>query len=42
MTERAKPLAAFFRAVLDELRKRLNPAQFSELLEECREVKPGQ
>lgn len=34
MTEDSNPLAAFFRAVLDELRKRLTSAEFAELLKE--------
>jgi len=42
MTERAKPLAAFFRAVLDKLRKRLTPAEFQDLLSECQEGQHGQ
>jgi len=35
MDESSKPLAAFFHVVLDELKKRLAPAEFSELLSEC-------
>ena len=34
-TEDSNPLAAFFRTVLDELRKRLTPAEFAELLSQC-------
>ena len=34
-TEDSNPLAAFFRAVLEELRKRLTSAEFAELLSEC-------
>lgn len=35
MTEDSNPLAVFFRTVLEELRKRLTPAEFAELLSEC-------
>ena len=42
MSERTNPLAAFFRAVLDELRRRLTPAEFQGLLEECGAEREGQ
>lgn len=35
MTEDSNPLLAFFRAVLDEMKKRLTPAEFADLLKEC-------
>jgi Ca2+-binding EF-hand superfamily protein len=35
MTEAVNPLASFFRVVLDELRRRLTPAEFEDLLKEC-------
>ena len=35
MTERVKPLAEFFRTILGDLRKRLSPAEYQNLLEEC-------
>jgi hypothetical protein len=34
MTDDSSPLATFFHVVLDELRKRLTPTEFSELLKE--------
>ena len=35
MVESSRPLAVFFCAVLDELRKRLTPAEYAGLLKEC-------
>ena len=35
MTEASNSLLAFFRVVLDELKKRLTPTEFTELLKEC-------
>jgi len=35
-------LAVFFNVVLEELRKRLTPAEYKDLLNECQEVKTGQ
>jgi hypothetical protein len=35
MSERINPLAAFFRAVLDELRRRVFPEEFADMLEGC-------
>ena len=37
MTEAVNPLAAFFRVVMGELRKRLTPAEFADLLEEVKQ-----
>lgn len=39
MVGSSRPLAVFFRAVMDELKKRLVPAEYAELLKEC-EVDP--
>ncbi|MBA7577574.1 hypothetical protein ES708_19427 [subsurface metagenome] len=35
MTENINPLAAFFCAVLSELRKQLKPEELADLLKEC-------
>lgn len=35
MTEDLNPLVLFFRAVIDELQKRLTPEDFANLLKEC-------
>jgi len=42
MTEASDPLLAFFRVVLDELRKKLSPAEFADLLKECDTEREGQ
>lgn len=42
MTETLNPLTAFFRAVLDEVRKRLTPEEFADLSEECDTEGEGQ
>ena len=42
MTEAVNPLASFFSVVMAELRRRLTPAEYQDLLEECREMKPEQ
>jgi hypothetical protein len=42
MTEASNSLLAFFRVVLDELRKKLSPAEFAELLKECDTEREGQ
>lgn len=38
--ERTNPLAVFFEVIMDELRKRLTPEEYQDLLKECQEVKP--
>lgn len=35
MTEASNPLTEFFRVVLHELRNRLSPEEYAELLKEC-------
>lgn len=40
MTEDSNPLTAFFQVVLEELRKRLTPEEYQDLLKDCQEVKP--
>lgn len=42
MTEASNPLLAVFRVVLDELRKKLSPAEFADLLKECDTEQEGQ
>ena len=42
MTEDSNPLTVFFQVVLEELRKRLTPAEYQDLLKDCQEVKTGQ
>jgi len=42
MTEGHNPIATFFRAVLDELRKRLTPEEFADILEKCGTERVGQ
>jgi len=42
MTEDSDPLFAFFRVVLDELKKKLSPAEFAGLLKECDTEQEGQ
>lgn len=38
MTESINPLVSFFRFALEELKKRLTPAEFKALLKECDEA----
>ena len=42
MTEASNSLLAFFRVVLDELRKKLSPAEFADLRKECDTKQEGQ
>lgn len=39
MGEPSRPLVGFFKTILEEMKKRLSPAEFEALLKECQEVK---